>query len=170
MEKKIFLLLFALALTVAVTGQTRKERKAMYSSDYNYEIETLGVGQDGTKLFKIWAYAKKPHDAVYKAKRYAVSAAIFKGIPAGNGAAPTPPIVSDLDSYDKHKDFYDEFFKAGGMYLNFVNSTTDGIPGGKDRIKMKKGYKVGLSVSLNYSGLRSYLEEKGIAKRLDAGF
>lgn len=56
------------------------------------------------------------------------------------------------------------------MYLSFVNSTTDGMPGGADRIKMKKGYKVALSASVAYDQLRKYLEEKGIAKKLDSGF
>lgn len=168
--KKLSILVFMLFAFVALTfGQSRKERKAMYDSKFNYEVQTLGVGQDGTKLFKIWGYGKKPHDAMFEAKRNAVAAVIFKGLPPGNGAAKTPPILS-VDGYEQHPDFFDEFFEAGGKYLNFVNSTTDGMPGGSDRIKMKKGYKVGLSVSVNYDGLRKYLEDQGIARKLDSGF
>jgi hypothetical protein len=168
--KNTLIILFLAFLTItAADAQSRKERKAMYDSQFNYEIQCLGVGQDGTKLVKIWGYGKKADDALYEAKRNAVAAVIFRGVPGGNGAAPTPSILP-IDGYEKNMDFFDDFFKAGGMYLSFVNSTTDGMPGGADRIKMDKGYKVALSASVNYNQLRKYLEEKGIAKKMDAGF
>jgi hypothetical protein len=169
MKNILFVLLFAFGFASLLNAQSRKERKAMYDSKFNYEVQSLGVGQDGTKLLKVWGYGKKPHDALFEAKKNTVAAVIFRGIPAGNGAASTPPILS-VDGYEKHMDFFDDFFKAGGMYLSFVNVTTDGIPGGADRVKMKKGYKVNLSSSVNYTALRKYLEEKGIAKKMDAGF
>jgi hypothetical protein len=169
MKRTFFVLVIAFVAFSVTNAQSRKERKAMYDSKYNYEIESLGVGQDGTKLVKIWGYGKKADDAVYEAKRNAVAAAIFRGIPAGNGAAATPALLS-VDGYEKNMDFFDDFFKAGGMYLSFVNSTTDGMPGGSDRIKMDKGYKVALSASVAFDQLRKYLEEKGIAKKMDAGF
>lgn len=162
-------MLFTVGFGTILNAQSRKERKAMYNSQFNYEIQSLGVGQDGTKLLKVWGYGKKPHDALFEAERNTVAAVIFRGIPAGNGAASTPPILS-VDGYEKNEAFFDEFFKAGGMYLSFVNVTTDGIPGGADRVKMKKGYKVNLSSSINHTALRKYLEEKGIAKKMDAGF
>ena len=80
-------LVLLLALAVSVNGQRRKQRKAYYGSQYNVEIQTLGVGNDGTKLFKVWGYGKKADIAAFEAKRNAISAAIFKGIPAGGGAA-----------------------------------------------------------------------------------
>ena len=169
MKNILFVLLFAFGFASLLNAQSRKERKAMYDSKFNYEIQSLGVGQDGTKLLKVWGYGKKPQDALFEAKKNTVAAVIFRGIPAGNGAASTPPILS-VDGYEKHMDFFDDFFKAGGMYLSFVNVTTDGIPGGADRVKMKKGYKVNLSASVNHTALRKYLEEKGIAKKMDAGF
>ncbi|MFO8128521.1 MAG: hypothetical protein R6T99_01300 [Bacteroidales bacterium] len=169
MKSIIWVFTMVLGFSFAMNAQSRKERKAMYQSNFNYEVQSLGVGQDGTKLLKVWGYAKKPHDAVYKAKRNAVAAVIFKGIPAGNGAAATPPILG-VDGYDAHQKFFDGFFEAGGMYLSFVNRTTDGIPGGSDRIKIKKGYKVGVRASVNYDALRNYLEEQGVVKALDEGF
>ena len=44
------------------------------------------------------------------------------------------------------------------------------MPGGQDRIKMDKGYKVAVKVSIAYNNLRKYLEDQGIAKAMDAGF
>lgn len=169
MRKSLFtVIIFMLALT-SVFGQTRKERKAMYDSQYNYELACLGVGQDGTKLLKVWGYGKKVDNAIYDAKRTAVAAVIFRGVPGGNGAAPTPSILP-VDGYDKNMDFFDEFFKDGGMYLSFVNLTTDGTPGGSDNVKMSHGYKVAVSASINFNALRKYLEDKGVSKKMDAGF
>lgn len=168
--KRNILTTIVLLLVVATSfGQTRKERKAMYDSQYNYELACLGVGNDGTKLLKVWGYGKKVDNAIYDAKRTAVAAVIFRGVPGGNGAAPTPSILP-VDGYEQHIDFFDEFFKDGGMYLSFVNLTTDGTPGGSDNIKMSHGYKVAVSASINFNALRKYLEDKGVVKRMDAGF
>lgn len=162
-------LIFLLMICQTGIGQNRKERKAMYSSQFNYELACLGVGNDGTKLVKIWGYGKKVDDAIYDAKRTAVAAVIFRGVPEGNGAAPTPSLLP-VDGYEQNMNFFDDFFKDGGMYLSFVNLTTDGTPGGSDRIKMSHGYKVAVGASVNFNELRKYLQDKGIVKRLDAGF
>lgn len=169
MKKSLFTIIILLLVAVNSFAQTRKERKAMYDSQYNYELACLGVGNDGTKLLKVWGYGKKVDNAIYDAKRTAVAAVIFRGVPAGNGAAPTPSILP-VDGYEQHIDFFDEFFKDGGMYLSFVNLTTDGTPGGSDNIKMSHGYKVAVAASINFSTLRKYLEERGVVKRMDAGF
>ncbi len=169
MKKSFMGIMLLLMACQVVTGQTRKERKAMYGSQYNYELACLGVGQDGTKLIKVWGYGKKVDNAVYDAKRTAVAAVIFRGVPGGNGAAPTPSLLP-VDAYEQSMDFFDDFFKDGGMYLSFVNLTTDGTPGGADNIKMSHGYKVAVSASINFNALRKYLQDKGIVKRMDAGF
>lgn len=169
MRKSIYTVFLFSLVAVSVFGQTRKERKAMYDSQYNYELACLGVGNDGTKLLKVWGYGKKVDNAIYDAKRTAVAAVIFRGVPAGNGAAPTPSLLP-VDGYGQNMDFFDEFFKDGGMYLSFVNLTTDGTPGGADNIKMSHGYKVAVSASINFNELRKYLQDKGVVKRLDAGF
>jgi len=43
----------AWVIVFPANAQTRKERKILYNSQYNYEIEPVGVGQDGTKVFKV---------------------------------------------------------------------------------------------------------------------
>ena len=169
MKNKLFAFILATVTCLTISAQSRKDLKAMYHSAYSYEVSCLGVGQDGTKAIKVWGYGKNADVAAYNAKRDAVAAVIFRGVPGGNGAAPTPAILS-MDGYEKNAEFFDNFFNAGGRYLSFINLTNDGVPSGEDRIKMSKGYKVAVSASVNYNGLRTYLEEKGIAKKLDAGF
>jgi len=149
---------------------SRKERKAHYSSNYNYEVQISGVGQDGTKVMKVWGYGKRVEDAIIEAKMNAVASAIFKGIPGGHGAAATPAILTDPNASEKHADYFETFFSPGGKYLQFITMTTDGMPSGQDRLKMKTGYKVAIYVQVMYDALRKQLETDGIARRLDAGF
>lgn len=168
--KKIILALLSLLVVVGANSQTRKERKALFGSSYNYEIAVLGVGQDGTKVFKVWGYAKKVDQAIVQAKKNAVAACIFRGISGGNGVAPTPAICPDPKAEENNADYFDKFFETGSRYLQYVNLTTDATPSGQDRLKVKGGYKVGITVQILYDKLRKDLEADGIARRLDAGF
>lgn len=59
MKKTLLIAFLAFFAFTNGNAQSRKERKAMYDSKYNYEIQSLGVGQDGTKLVKIWGYGKR---------------------------------------------------------------------------------------------------------------
>lgn len=165
-------LFIALAFLVisSINAQNRKERKILYNSQYNYEIEPVGVGQDGTKVFKVWGYGKEVGDAVMNAKEAAVAACIFKGLPGGAGSAPTPPICSEPNVEVTKADYFENFFKVGGKYLQFIALSNDGDPSGEDRLKIKKGYKVAIYVQVMYDALRKQLETDGIARRLDAGF
>lgn len=160
----------ALAMVLPATAQTRKERKILWNSQYNYEIEPVGVGQDGTKVFKVWGYGKDVGAAVMNAKEAAVAACIFKGLPGGAGSAPTPPICSQPNTEQIHADYFEKFFQVGGKYLQYIAVTNDADPSGEDRIKMKKGYKVAIYVQVMYDALRKQLEADGVARRLDAGF
>ena len=147
----------------------KKEMKAYYGSEYNVEAQIVKVGQDGTKLVKVWGTGKKVELAVIHAKRNAISAALFQGFAAGGGSAKIPAIVTG-DSQTKNKAFFDDFFKDGGKYLQYVDDKTDGMPSGKDRIKLSKGYKVAITASIQFDSLRKYLEDKGVARKLNSGF
>lgn len=175
MKMKSLLIIFSvLMIIIGCSAQRelgRRERKILYSSSYNYEIQPAGVGQDGTKAVKVWGYGRSPEDAVQIAKRNAVAACIFRGIPAGPGVGPTPPIVTEHNAHEIHAEYFEEFFKVGGRYLNFIALSTDGPPSGQDRIRIERNYyKVGVNVQVMYDNLRRELENAGIARRLDHGF
>jgi hypothetical protein len=163
----IILVFFSITFTSA---QTRKEQKILYNSQYNFEVEPVGVGQDGTKVFKVWGYGKEVPDAIMSAKSAAVAACVFKGLPGGNGCAPTPPVCSETNIEVTKADYFEQFFAVGGKYLQYVSLTNDGGPTGEDRLKMRKGYKVAIYVQVMYDALRKQLEADGVSRRLDAGF
>jgi len=173
--KKHFSLIFLSLLVISflplkLNAQTRRERKILYNSQYNYEIEPVGVGTEGTKVFKVWGVGKNVNEAIMNAKTDAVAACIFKGLPGGAGSAPTPPIVIEPNAENKYADYFETFFTVGGKFLQYIAVTTDGDPTGQDRLKIKKGYKVAIYVQVMYDALRRQLEADNIARRLDKGF
>lgn len=173
MRKSILFTAVAILSTILLStanAQSRKERKVLYNSNYNYEVTALGVGQDGTKVFKVWGYGKKVEDAIMNAKELGVAACIFKGLPGGAGSAPTPAIVTESNAEVKYAEYFETFFELGGKYMQYIVATGDGVPSGQDRLKIKKGYKVGLTVQISYDALRKQLEADGIARKLNAGF
>ncbi len=170
MRKIIYTLLGILLLCpVGMDAQTRKERKALFGSSFNYEVSVTGVGQDGTKAMKVWGYGSNVDNAIVQAKKNAVAACIFRGIPGGNGAAPTPALCPDSQCEEKNSAYFDHFFETAGTYLKFINLTTDGVPSGQDRLKIKGGYKVAIYVQVMYENLRKELEDAGIIAKLGSG-
>ena len=166
-------LVFLFTMGEATNAQerySRREKKAHYSSDYNYDVQIMGVGQDGTKVMKVSGFGKKVEDAIIEAKMNSVASVIFKGIPGGHGAAATPAILKDSNAGEKHAEYFEKFFSPGGKYLQFITVTTDGVPSGQDRMKMKKGYKVYIYTQVMYDALRKHLEAEGIVRSLDSGF
>ncbi len=172
MKKILFLLVSLLVGTVCDTAQaqSRKERKVLFGSSYNYEISTVQVGQEGTKYVKVWGYGKKVDQAIVQAKKNAVAACIFRGIPGNGTAASTPAILQDPNAEELNYDYFQDFFETGHSYLRFVNMTTDGVPSGQDRLKVKGGYKVAIYCQVMYDNLKRQLEADGLARKLSTGF
>jgi hypothetical protein len=155
----------------------------------NYEVEALNQGVDGTTLIKVYSYAPTVTDAIQRGKFDAVHAVLFKGIPGSNRSE---PMVKS--NYNDHKDYFDAFFglykikttqqkiESGKVelfdinqtfnapYRQYVQISNDGSIDPADRLKVPKGYKVGVIVSVNTGELRRKLEKDGIISRLDSGF
>ena len=168
---RIVILLLARFMSVPVTfSQSRKERKALFESMQNFEVETVKVGTDGTKFIKVWGYGRKVDDAIVQAKKNAVYACIFRGLPANTEANATPPLCTDPNGYMNNQEYFDNFFETAGPYIDFVNVTTDGVPSGEDRLKVKKGYKVALYVQVMHDNLKRKLQADRIIKSLSSGF
>lgn len=159
----LFTFIFAFGAFLESNAQVRREYKKLWASDDNYEAVTVGIGADGTKLIKVWAYAKKQQIAKIEAKKNAVQACLFKGI-HGSREKNIKPIISDVKIAEAHADFFDAFFETGGDYIKYVGVTNDAT--GKDIVKTDKGYKVGIIVSVNYDALRKEMESRGIVQKL----
>ena len=169
MRRIITAIIIILASAAICTGQGKDRRKSFKTWE-NYEVTTEKVGVEGTKFIKVWGFGKTADKALMNAKRNAVHACIFRGLPANVNVNATPAILKDPNAYDAHAESFDAFFEAGGPYLGYINMTTDGIPSGQDRRKVKGGYKVAIYVQVMFDNLKQKLEADGIARKLNSGF
>lgn len=163
-------LLIVLGMSTDMFSQNvRRQQKKLWANDMNYEAVVVAVGADGTKLIKVFAYAKKIAIAKIKAKQNAVAACLFKGI-HGSREKNVKPIITDPREADAHEAYFEKFFDLeNGNYIRYVGVTNDAT--GRDIVKMtggvwKGGYKVGMTVSVNYDELRKEMERQGIVKKL----
>lgn len=134
---------------------------------YDYEVQFIRTGTEGTELFKVFAYGGNEKECIETAKKNAVKALIFKGIP---GSGNPRPLVNEVGAEEKYRDYFNEFFKDGGKYLNYVALSNDGSIDDKDRFRVGNRLKIGVVVSVQKFNLRKELEAANIIKKLDAGF
>lgn len=161
MKKTIFYLVIGLLVTACYPKPDR-------AREYNYETECMGTGADGLQLVKVYSYAYSTEEAIARAKKDAVHAAVFKGF-SGNGCA-NFGMLTDPNAEEKHGEYFNYFFQPNGAYLKFVNLSNDGSIDPADRTRVGNMVKVGVAVAVKYNALRSYLEKEGIVKSLDSGF
>ena len=123
------------------------------------------LSKAGTYAIRVWSYYKNAKMPLEVAKRNAVHAVIFKGVPAGNGAASQPPLKTDAVTASDSV-FFGNFFQ--GEYQDYINS----VASGSLRIlKLRaREYKIGYVVSVAKDNLRKYLEDQGVIKGLSSGF
>ena len=162
-----FLLVF---VANSVFAQKQNEKRSVL--DQQYEVQYIGVGQDGTKVFTVKTTAKDATEGVEMAKRDAVAACLFRGITASGNTKATPAIVSYAKA-EENLAFFEGFLalptkKApGGQYHRFINKT-----GNPQSVKEGKGYSVSVDVQVLYDELVKYMQDKGYAdaiKNTEAG-
>ncbi len=168
--RKLLIAAMLICCTAMICSAQNKDRRKSFKSWENYEVSTIKVGVEGTKFIKVWGYGKTVDKAIMSAKRNAVHACLFRGLPGSATANETPAIVRNPDGYASNEEYFDEFFAAGGPYLGYINITTDGIPSGQDRRKVKGGYKVALYIQVMHDNLRKKMENDGIVRGLNYGF
>lgn len=155
------------------TASAQAGRKAdKDTKNWRYEVQCVGVGNEGTKLIKVFSYSKKPDVAIEQAKKNAIHAMIFQGY-NGNSESGCPtqkPLTSDPTLEQQKADFFDAFFADKGKYMKFVSVSGDGSIAPEDRMKVGKEYKIGVVVSVMYDLLRKDLEAAGIIRGLSSGF
>ena len=139
------------------------------STSYDYEVVFIRTGVAGTELFKVFSYGRNERECIEASKLNAIKAILFKGIP---GSGLQRPMISENGAEEKYRDYFNDFFRSGGRYLNFVALSTDGSIDSRDRIKVKNGklLKIGIVVSVQKDNLRKQLEDDKIIKSLSSGF
>ena len=162
--KNLISVLALLLVANCAFAQKNNEKRSIL--DQQYEVQYIGVGQDGTKVFTVTTTAKNANDGVEMAKRDAVAACLFRGITASGNTKETPAIISYAKAED-NIEFFEKFLALptnktpGGQYHRFINKT-----GQPSSVKEGKVYKVSVDVQVLYDKLVEYMQEKGYAENV----
>lgn len=163
MRKVITYSLLIIALFLTSCSSSKK----MTSTVKQYNVETMGVGTDGTYLIKVTDYFRSADESVYLdgLKKDAVHCVIYQGIPAGNGSIKQPALMNADTRVEGNEQALNDFFEQK-LYLNYINSV---VNSSKKITKMKdsKDYKISVVISVNKDDLRKYLIDNNIIKPLD---
>lgn len=166
MKKLISMLLcVSTVLLIAGCGSGKKLQKTD-AGKFQYELEGVSNGAQGSYLIKVWTYSKAKKVNVEECKKNAVHGVIFKGYAASQNARPQPPLAREVGIEAKYPDFFDKFFADGGEYNRYVTVTA----GSQEFLKVGRKYKVGLVVTVAKDQLRKALEAAGVVKSLSHGF
>lgn len=147
---------------------TKDLDRDMYA--WRYQVEVVNTGTQGSYQIKVWTYAKQVSNAEAQTPKNAVHAVLFKGFESKGRVKGQKPLINDPNGYEKHKTFFDNFFRDGGEYAKYVTMVGTGEIGAGDLIKVGDEYKVGFLTSVSVGELRKYLENENIIKKLDDGF
>ncbi len=145
-------------LTFLTFGCTKKVTPNAF---YDYEVQSMGTGAQGTSLLKSWGQGNTQKQAIEEAKKNAIRALLFKGVP---NSPDMRPIINQPGAEQQNRQYFETFFAKGGTYLRFISKVTDGIDPA-DRIHTGSQYKVGVVVSVSRNELIKELEAAGIVKK-----
>ena len=165
MIKKLFLCIVSFCLLALSTHA----RKYPFTMDHAYEIQMVRVAPEGMKFMKVWGVAGSADKAIDRALQDAVAACIFTGVSSNKDVNGVPALTNGSTDYEKHKKFFDTFFKKG-EFLRYVHNVNKSYPSGENNINTTKGRKVCLYVVVMYDRLRKRLEDEGVIRRLNDYF
>lgn len=135
----------------------------------SYSVEVVRVAPQGTKFYKVWGEANSVDKAIDQALQDAVAATLFTGVSGNESAGSVPAICGSKEAYDKHRDYFDHFFKKG-EFLQYVRNVNSQYPSGENNVRTNKGHRVALYVEIKYDALREKLEQDGIINSLNDYF
>lgn len=166
MKKSVILSLILGAIFLLSSCGAPKQLSTTDTGSFQYELEGVSNGSQGTYLIKVWTYSSTKRANIEACKKNAVHGIIFKGYAAGNNVRPQGPLVKEPGAESLYADYFNNFFADGGEYNRYVTVTS----GTQEVVKVGKRYKIGMVVSVSKDQLRKTLEAAGVVKALGYGF
>lgn len=160
---KNYQLVYALFTLIILSGCCRmKGIMDRNKISYEYEAQALNGSKnaDGTMLIKAWGTDTKVKKAKEQAKRNAVRALLFKGIP---NSAVKRPLVNEPGAEEKYRDYFDRFFAEGGKYNQYIVEIKS--VDARDYIKSGCMHRVAVNMKIHYLALQKELENSNIIKK-----
>lgn len=135
------------------------------TASYNHEIESTGVELDGSITLKTWGKGRNRADGIEQAKKEAVNAVLFTGIRNGKQEFQISPILNLPNIRESRADYFNDFFKDSGEYLNFV-SNIDKSFGKIERARGRDGeFMFGFVIRVMKSDLKNKMLNDGILSK-----
>ncbi len=140
---------------------------AFVGNDHAFSIECISVESDGYITLKIWDTKQGKNYKSDQARKDAVNAILFSGVPPTNFCITQKPILVDMEAQKNFDKIEKDFFGKNGAWSKYtrMSETQNALP---ETIGQKnwKVYQVSVSKSL----LRKDLEDQKIIKPLNSGF
>lgn len=155
---KIILLFFSL-IVLSLSTYAQKQ--------FAYQVECILIENSGSVTIKIWNTKKGKIYSQEQARKDAVHAILYSGVPSNNGCVAQKLLLSTPESIQAFKRIENDFFSKNGEWSKFTReaSLSTTLP----RQIGDKKWKV-YQVSISKDLLRKYLEEHKIIKSLNTGF
>lgn len=127
------------------------------------------IGKPGTVVIKVWSYNKSAKISDEQVFENAIKCILFKGIESDDSRRMKgrPAMIIETDSGTA--EYFDSFF-AKKEYLQYCSMPMEGFVEQGNLLKLKKGYKIGKIVVVQYEQLRKRLVADGIIRGLDSCF
>jgi hypothetical protein len=128
------------------------------SGYYSFQTECLGTEYDGSVTVRAWGKGRNRFDAVEQARKEAVRTILFKNMRNNNqpGCDQMIPLLNSENYLTTHSIFFNDFFKDGGTYLEFVSNKDEALMS-KERKVAKNEVTFGVIIRVKRSELRNYL-------------
>lgn len=118
------------------------------NGNYNYKSSCVDIENDGSLTLLSWGKGRNRNDAVEQAKKNAVSDILFVGIFEGNSVCSRKPLIGEVNARDRYQEYFNEFFKDGGDFLNFISLKDERIGDHIFRDRKRSSNGVNISVVL----------------------
>lgn len=141
------------------------------ASGQNKDIELVQaeIGTPGTTVVTVWSYSPKATIDDDVVLENAIKGCIFNGIKENSEKRIIAKTALLPEGETASIEYFNDFFKAG-KYRDFCRLGMNGYVEQGNLIKLKRGYRIGKIVVINYDELRRKLENDGILRALDSGF
>ena len=118
--KKIFSIVMACAMVVAVGSCRKNTTISSTSSVASFETVGLGSERDGSMTVRAWGKGKDKADALEQARKNALYDVIFKGVKQGEGTFNARPLIYEVNAETKYEYYFNKFFADGGEYTTYA--------------------------------------------------
>jgi len=122
---KIIISILLSLILVNLLSSCSTSSQTKIAGNYSYKSECLGVEGDGSQTLKSWGAGRNRFDAFAQAQKNALLDVIFKGISDGKSECEVRPLVPEVNARQKYDSYFNEFFKDGGEYRNFVSMSDE---------------------------------------------